>query len=107
MEASIMASWIHPGNSPFGCYARLKVMAPWDLHEMYLSLDVNDILGYPNWYNTNYITNVPKFYGNPSSTIILLHSEIHQICFKDKFGSWGFSHGVINSLYWDGSMWMG
>lgn len=44
-------------------------MAPWDLHEMYHALAVNDIPKYPTRYNSNYITNVLKFDGDPSSTI--------------------------------------
>jgi len=44
-------------------------MDPWNLHEMYPALDVKDIPGYLNHWDTNSMINVPKFDGHPSSTI--------------------------------------
>jgi hypothetical protein len=44
-------------------------MAPWELHEMFPSLDINNIPGYPNHFSPDWLDDCPKFDGDPSSAI--------------------------------------
>jgi hypothetical protein len=38
-------------------------MAPWSLHEMFPSLDIKDVPGYPNHFSPDWGDNCPKFDG--------------------------------------------
>jgi hypothetical protein len=44
-------------------------MAPWSLHKMFPSLDIEDVLGYPNHFSPGWGNNCPKFDGDLSLAI--------------------------------------
>jgi hypothetical protein len=44
-------------------------MAPWELHEMFPSLDIKNVSGYPNHFSLDWGDNCPKFDGDPSLAI--------------------------------------
>lgn len=44
-------------------------MAPWDLYVLYLVVDIENILGYPNRCPPNYEKELPKFGGDSFSAI--------------------------------------
>jgi hypothetical protein len=44
-------------------------MAPWEIHEMFPSLDIKNVLGYPNQFSPDWGDNCPKFDGDLSSVI--------------------------------------
>jgi hypothetical protein len=44
-------------------------MAPWELHEIFPSLDIKNFLGYPNHFSLDWGGNCPKFDGSPSLVV--------------------------------------
>jgi hypothetical protein len=44
-------------------------MAPWELHEMFPSLDINNVPGYPNHFSSDWGNDCPKLDGDLSSAI--------------------------------------
>jgi hypothetical protein len=44
-------------------------MAPWVLHEMFPSLAIKNVFGYPNHFSPDLGDNCPKFDGSPSLVV--------------------------------------
>jgi hypothetical protein len=42
---------------------------PWEFHNVYPSLDVQNVPGYPNHFSTEWRENFPKFDGDPSLAV--------------------------------------
>jgi hypothetical protein len=53
----------------FGIFSSDGIMEPWELHQMFPSLDSKNVPGYPNHFSLNWGDNCPEIDGNPSSTI--------------------------------------
>jgi hypothetical protein len=44
-------------------------MVPWELHEVFPSLDIKDVFGYPNHFSLDLGDNCPKFDGDTKFSI--------------------------------------
>jgi hypothetical protein len=72
-------------------------MARWSLHEMFPSLDIQDIPGYPNHFFRGWVNNCQNFDERPILDYLSC-CEFLEVCFGDKCNTSGCVGKIIFSI---------